>query len=107
EHSDLDWTYGPLGKLIVSPHYHRIHHSIAESDFNKNFGSFLSFWDPLFGTASSRATRPEAYGAPQMNVPESFVRQFFYPFFWLSARLKRASVPGTEPVVITPAPTSE
>lgn len=80
EHSDLDWTYGPLGRIVVSPHFHRVHHSIERCDLDTNFGSFLSIWDQLFGTANLRATRPEAYGVPGHPVPESFVRQLAYPF---------------------------
>jgi sterol desaturase/sphingolipid hydroxylase (fatty acid hydroxylase superfamily) len=83
EHSDLDWTYGKLGLIFVSPHFHRVHHSIESQDIDTNFGSFLSFWDRLFGTANSRATRPAAYGVPGRPVPESFVRQLAYPFVWL------------------------
>jgi len=83
EHSDLDWTYGPLGKILVSPHYHRVHHSIEKQDVDTNFGSFFAFWDPLFGTANARATRPAAYGVPDQDVPESFTRQLAYPFVWL------------------------
>lgn len=80
EHSDLDWTYGILGNLIVSPHFHRVHHSVEVEDIDTNFGSFLSIWDRLFGTANLRATRPPAYGVPGDPVPESFVRQLAYPF---------------------------
>jgi sterol desaturase/sphingolipid hydroxylase (fatty acid hydroxylase superfamily) len=83
EHSDLDWTYGWFGKVIVSPHYHRVHHSIETQDVDTNFGSFFSFWDRLFSTANLRATRPPAYGVPGQEVPESFTRQLAYPFVWL------------------------
>src|SRR5207237_1407540 len=56
EHSDLDWTYGKLGTILVSPHFHRVHHSVEVQDVDTNFGSFLSIWDRLFGTANLRAT---------------------------------------------------
>ena len=83
EHSDLDWTYGKLGSVLVSPHFHRVHHSIEVQDIDTNFGSFFSFWDRLFGTANLRATRPAAYGVPGSPVPESFIRQLAYPFIAL------------------------
>ena len=83
EHSDLDWTYGKLGTILVSPHFHRVHHSVEVQDVDTNFGSFLSIWDRLFGTANLRATRPAAYGVPGAAVPESFTRQLAYPFVWL------------------------
>ncbi len=39
-----------IRKIIVTPDMHRIHHSTDENEMNKNFGFFLSVWDPLFGT---------------------------------------------------------
>ncbi len=100
EHSDLDWTYGRVGQLIVSPHFHRVHHSIDPRDLDKNFGSFFSVWDHVFGTFSNRTTRPEAYGVPSMAVPESFVRQFFFPFFWLARRWRSSPDPATPSVAV-------
>jgi sterol desaturase/sphingolipid hydroxylase (fatty acid hydroxylase superfamily) len=50
-HSHL-WisTSGRLGRVILSPAHHQIHHSDNPIHFNKNFGAFLSIWDWLFGT---------------------------------------------------------
>ena len=41
---------GPLGRVILSPAHHQIHHSDNPIHFDKNFGSCLSLWDWLFGT---------------------------------------------------------
>jgi sterol desaturase/sphingolipid hydroxylase (fatty acid hydroxylase superfamily) len=41
---------GPLGRIILSPAHHQIHHSDNPKHFDRNFGSFLSVWDWLFGT---------------------------------------------------------
>jgi len=43
-------TTGPLGRVILSPAHHQIHHSDNPMHFDKNFGSCLSVWDWLFGT---------------------------------------------------------
>jgi sterol desaturase/sphingolipid hydroxylase (fatty acid hydroxylase superfamily) len=43
-------TTGVLGRVIMSPAHHQIHHSDSPKHFNKNFGSCLSFWDWVFGT---------------------------------------------------------
>lgn len=43
-------TTGPLGRLILSPAHHQLHHSDNPIHFDKNFGSCLSLWDWLFGT---------------------------------------------------------
>jgi sterol desaturase/sphingolipid hydroxylase (fatty acid hydroxylase superfamily) len=85
QHSDIEWTYGPVGRVIVSPRFHARHHSAAPEDINVNFGSLLIIWDHLFGTARKTPGRPLAYGlvAAQDNVPPSFLRQQFYPFLYL------------------------
>jgi sterol desaturase/sphingolipid hydroxylase (fatty acid hydroxylase superfamily) len=41
---------GALGRVILSPAHHQIHHSDNPIHFDKNFGSCLSVWDWLFGT---------------------------------------------------------
>jgi sterol desaturase/sphingolipid hydroxylase (fatty acid hydroxylase superfamily) len=43
-------TTGLLGRVILSPAHHQIHHSDNPRHFNKNFGSCLSIWDWVFGT---------------------------------------------------------
>ncbi len=36
--------------LIVTPDWHRVHHSIHFEETNSNYGNWLSLWDRLFGT---------------------------------------------------------
>lgn len=43
-------TTGALGRVILSPAHHQIHHSDNPIHFDKNFGSCLSIWDWAFGT---------------------------------------------------------
>jgi sterol desaturase/sphingolipid hydroxylase (fatty acid hydroxylase superfamily) len=43
-------TTGWLGRVILSPAHHQIHHSDNPIHFDKNFGATLSVWDWLFGT---------------------------------------------------------
>jgi sterol desaturase/sphingolipid hydroxylase (fatty acid hydroxylase superfamily) len=50
-HSPVDLHFGPLRKLLVDNRFHRIHHSLEERHFDKNFGICFSIWDRLFGTA--------------------------------------------------------
>ena len=45
QHANLRWTFGPLGRLIVSPAYHRLHH--ARDDQALNLGVVLTIWDVL------------------------------------------------------------
>ena len=41
---------GWLGRVLVSPAHHQVHHSADPKHFNKNFGSCLALWDWMFGT---------------------------------------------------------
>jgi sterol desaturase/sphingolipid hydroxylase (fatty acid hydroxylase superfamily) len=80
-HFDIDFHYGPvLGRWLVSPRYHRVHHSADPAQRNTNFGIIFSCWDYIFGTANADLTKPKAYGCPEMDVPDSFLQQFFHPF---------------------------
>jgi sterol desaturase/sphingolipid hydroxylase (fatty acid hydroxylase superfamily) len=49
-HANLPWTFGPLGRVVVSPAYHRLHHSI-EGPQGFNLGVVLTVWDVLAGRA--------------------------------------------------------
>lgn len=49
-HSNIRLGFGPLGRILVSPNYHRIHHR-AEGRQDVNLGFALSIWDQLFRTA--------------------------------------------------------
>ncbi len=49
-HADLPWTYGPLGKVFVSPAMHRWHHAKDPRYFQTNFATVFSIFDRAFGT---------------------------------------------------------
>ncbi|MDN5863071.1 MAG: sterol desaturase family protein [Salinisphaera sp.] len=40
--------------FLVTPHMHRVHHSIRPHETNSNFGFNLPWWDRLFGTYRAR-----------------------------------------------------
>jgi sterol desaturase/sphingolipid hydroxylase (fatty acid hydroxylase superfamily) len=49
QHANLRWTFGPAGRVIVSPAYHRLHHAM---DIQRaNLGVVLTIWDVLAGRA--------------------------------------------------------
>jgi sterol desaturase/sphingolipid hydroxylase (fatty acid hydroxylase superfamily) len=50
---------GALGRVILSPAHHQIHHSDNPIHFDKNFGGCLSLWDWLFGTLHMPERRRE------------------------------------------------
>ena len=49
-HTNVPWSFGPVGKVVVSPAYHRLHHSAEQSD-GYNLGVVLTVWDVLAGRA--------------------------------------------------------
>ncbi len=49
-HSNTNMGFGPLGRLFVSPNFHRIHHQL-DGPQDVNLGFALSIWDQLFHRA--------------------------------------------------------
>jgi len=99
QHSDLDWSYGPLDWVLVSPRVHSVHHSVDPAHADRNFGQFFSIWDTLFGTARLLPGRPPTYGVGAFRMEESFLAQLVFPFRQLRdayrrARRRRSSVPA-------------
>ena len=39
-----------LRNVIVTPDFHRVHHSTIQNETDSNYGFFLSFWDKLYDT---------------------------------------------------------
>jgi sterol desaturase/sphingolipid hydroxylase (fatty acid hydroxylase superfamily) len=70
-HANLRWRLGPLGWLVVSPAYHRIHHAreLGQKG-NVNFGFVLVIWDRLARRAEFPTGRePIATGIAGRTVP--------------------------------------
>jgi len=58
-HANVRWTYGPAGRILISPAYHRIHHS-ATGRLDINLGTVFAIWD----AASRRAVFPARTAGP-------------------------------------------
>ena len=54
-HANVRWTYGKVGAVLISPAYHRIHHS-ATGRLDINLGTVFTIWDRM----SRRAVFPVA-----------------------------------------------
>lgn len=89
-HANLNWTFGPLRYVFVSPVFHRWHH--AESVCDKNFASTFSAWDWMFGTAYMPAGQlPGSYGIDDDAMPEGLMAQTLYPLVQDRARATSAA----------------
>jgi sterol desaturase/sphingolipid hydroxylase (fatty acid hydroxylase superfamily) len=49
-HTHYKISFGVLNHVILSPHWHQLHHSVNPKHYDKNLGLLFSFWDRLFGT---------------------------------------------------------
>ncbi len=58
-HTNVRWSYGPLGRVLVSPAYHRLHHA-RDGERDVNLGVVLTVWDVL----ARRARLPDRRQAP-------------------------------------------
>jgi sterol desaturase/sphingolipid hydroxylase (fatty acid hydroxylase superfamily) len=101
-HANLRWTYGPFGRIVISPAYHRVHHrSVGRTDVN--LGVVFVMWD----AATGRAVAPRPNGGPETGLsgrpipveqagpsrrlPAIFLRQWVEPFTRPRADLRSAS----------------
>ncbi|HWB44870.1 MAG TPA: sterol desaturase family protein [Hyphomicrobiaceae bacterium] len=79
-HANLDWDWGPLRAVIVSPRFHRWHHTSEAEARDKNFAGLLPLWDILFGTYHMPRERvPEHFGTDTL-VPAGLLGQMLFPF---------------------------
>lgn len=70
----LDW-------VLVTPRFHHWHHAAAERAHNRNFGTVLSVWDHLFGTAVRAQDFPDQYGIADPGLDaDDYVGHLVAPF---------------------------
>lgn len=81
-HSHLPWGWGWIGKyLIVSPAFHRIHHSVLPEHYDKNLAVLFPLWDHLFGTYYKGSTPPGEFGIPDSQFnKKGFLDDMLVPF---------------------------
>ena len=104
-HSNIRLNLGPLRHIVVTPQYHRVHHSRERVHFDSNFSDRLVIWDRLFGSACDDHEIYPPTGVkdyPQASAHRywlpHFVRQHFndltYPFrmIWRDMLARRAGL---------------
>ena len=95
-HSPVEWHLGPLRKIIVDNRFHRIHHSLEERHFDKNFGICFSLWDWMFGTAYEPGEEWPAVGVDQVKAPITLWEFLALPLASFRDRRARQSSPATD-----------
>jgi sterol desaturase/sphingolipid hydroxylase (fatty acid hydroxylase superfamily) len=92
---------GALGRILVSPAHHQVHHSGNPKHFNKNFGSCLALWDWMFGTlyVPEKNREPLTFGFPGRADAHTFKGEVIGPLINAAGHLK-ALLPKRAPPVI-------
>jgi sterol desaturase/sphingolipid hydroxylase (fatty acid hydroxylase superfamily) len=111
-HADIQINLGPLKYIIVTPQYHRIHHSLERQHWNKNFSNRLVIWDYLFGTRYPGTNEYPATGIEGYPVQENSYRpwrialnligHFVYPFEVIARSIRQADAGSALPDETSP-----
>jgi sterol desaturase/sphingolipid hydroxylase (fatty acid hydroxylase superfamily) len=90
---------GALGRILVSPAHHQVHHSANPKHFNKNYGSCLALWDWMFGTlyVPAKQREPLVFGVTDHQNAHTVKGELVDPFVKAAGRLKPA-LPKPVPV---------
>ncbi len=80
-HSSARFDIGPLRYVVCDNRFHRIHHSVEERHFDRNFGTTTPLWDWLFGTAYlPRRNEWPAVGLCDVAEPRTIRDYLLMPF---------------------------
>lgn len=81
EHSSTKFNLGILRYIIPDNRYHRIHHSIEQKHWNKNFGFSTPLWDIIFGTVwFPQQNEWPNVGLPKIDEPKTLPDFLWRPF---------------------------
>jgi sterol desaturase/sphingolipid hydroxylase (fatty acid hydroxylase superfamily) len=99
-HADFPWTYGPLGRVFVSPTMHQWHHARDVVGTGSNFATVFSVFDQAFGTYYVPGLCNVPLGVTD-HVGTSIARQLLYPFIcWLNYFRKPTAAEHNEPLQV-------
>lgn len=90
-HANVPWTFGWLGRVLVSPAMHRWHHVRQGEGVGKNFATVFSVFDQAFGTfyVPSACREPTGLDEPGHNA---FLVQMCSPFIKAATALRVMTV---------------
>lgn len=81
EHSCTKINLGIFRYLVADNRFHRIHHSLEQRHWNRNFGSFMPLWDIVFRTATfPRKGEWPPVGLDHVDEPKTINDFLFRPF---------------------------
>ncbi len=95
-HANVNWSFGPFCRVIVSSAFHHWHHTSQREGRDKNFAELFPIWDMLFGTYfQPLGLQPEEFGIHDPSFPKHFLGQLVHPFR-RSAELTETTTGKTE-----------
>lgn len=97
-HAWIAWN-GRLGRILLSPAHHQIHHSVAVEHHDRNFGDMLGIFDWLAGTLHQpqRKREPLTFGVDGVRAPHSVTGSLIDPFIDAAGTLRGNPVPTLSP----------
>ena len=91
DHMLKDGRLGVLGKVILTPSHHRVHHARNPIYMDTNFCNLLNVWDRVFRTYQPEENSiPVEYGITRKMRPNSFLDAYFGEFGALLKDVYRA-----------------
>lgn len=79
-----DGRLGFVGKVILTPSHHRVHHAKNPLYMDTNFCNLLNIWDIVFGTFQPEEQKvPVQYGITRQMNPNNFFDVYFGEFYYL------------------------
>lgn len=76
------WTDRWLGKIFITPNFHKVHHEQNQYYTDSNYADIFVFWDKLFGTFKYKPVQSLRYGLAEFDDEKSqtFWYQLISPF---------------------------
>lgn len=87
-HSNVRFRFPYLRWLIATPEFHHWHHSSEKPAIDKNYAAFIPLYDVIFKSIYMPNHLASVYGTVGYKIPNSFVKQFTWPFKKYTNKLK-------------------
>lgn len=88
-HSNVRFRFPYLRWLIATPEFHHWHHSSQKPAIDKNYAAFIPLYDVIFKSIYMPNHLASVYGTVGYKIPNSFVKQFTWPFKRYVNKLKK------------------
>jgi sterol desaturase/sphingolipid hydroxylase (fatty acid hydroxylase superfamily) len=103
-HADFPWTYGPVGRIFVSPVMHRWHHARDVVGAGSNFATVFSIFDQAFRTYHVPGLCTVPLGVTD-DIAPGVMGQLRFPLVtwaraYLPPRLKRRPSPDVQEISV-------